>query len=72
LICVGTLNMLPTIQFNYEPLIRTAEIDDEGVNEMLTTEFHAKQLPIAQVSPKLLLCFCLILSKTPRSISKQR
>jgi hypothetical protein len=65
-------SMLSAIEFNNKPTFWTTEINNKGDDEMLATEFHATQLSIAQVLPKLLLCFCLILSKTPRPISQQK
>lgn len=48
--CIGSLlrYMLATIQFNHQVPLRTAEIDDVTGYRVLSTEFHAMQLPAPQ------------------------
>ena len=47
-ICSFLPHVLATIQFNRQVLLRAAEIDDVTGYRVLSTEFHAMQLPAPQ------------------------
>jgi len=47
LIRFRALGMLSPIQFNHQPPLRTAEIDDEGTDIMLTAKLRSTKLSAA-------------------------
>ncbi len=44
--------MLPTVQFDHQPVLKTNEVDDERPDRLLPPEFAARKLSVTQPAPE--------------------
>src|SRR5262249_1418708 len=58
-ILVSSDRMLSAIEFNDEPLIDTAEIDNVAIDRRLSPELEPAQPLVAELKPKYALRICL-------------
>ncbi len=67
-ICFNLRDMLAPVDFHHEFALRTAEVNDEVADHILTPKLGSANLPCPQPPPQCPLCVGLFLSETPSSV----
>ncbi len=64
--------MLPTINFNYQSILKADKINYVFSKRLLSAKFYPIQMPIPQIHPELFLGIGLSSPKFPRCVHRLR